>query len=168
MNQDVTELAPADVAPHHILTAGFPCQSFSQLGARHGGRESGADGRLGALPCPLTQAKHARLPAETAECRSFVVVSTGLEDETRGNLIWHVLRIARATRPAALLLENVRGLLTIDGGETLATILSGIKAIGYCVDYTLVNSATVLAQHRCDASEKRISAGRDKRRATAQ
>jgi hypothetical protein len=62
----------------------------------------------------------------------------------------------------------VRGLLTIDGGETLATILSGIKAIGYCVDYTLVNSATVLAQHRCDASEKRISAGRDKRRATAQ
>ena len=65
---DVTELSAVDVPPHHILTAGFPCQSFSQLGARHGGRESGSDGRL------------------------------GLNDETKGILIWHVLRIASATR----------------------------------------------------------------------
>ena len=65
---DVTELCAIDVPPHHILTAGFPCQSFSQLGARHGGRDSGADERR------------------------------GLNDETKGILIWHVLRIASATR----------------------------------------------------------------------
>eukprot|EP01043_Picozoa_sp_COSAG02_P056323 COSAG02_NODE_6663_length_3432_cov_2.297930_2_plen_228_part_00 len=47
-----------------------------------------------------------------------------------------------------MILENVRGLLTLDSGGTLATILRGIRAIGYCVDYTLLNSATVLAQHR--------------------
>lgn len=47
-----------------------------------------------------------------------------------------------------MVLENVRGLLTLDSGDTLNTILRGIRAIGYCVDYTLLNSATVLAQHR--------------------
>ena len=98
---DVTELSAADVPPHHILTAGFPCQSFSQLGARHGGRDTGADERA------------------------------GLEDPTRGNLIWHVLRIVEERRPAAMLLENVRGLLTLDGGSAIQTILAGIRAIGY-------------------------------------
>ena len=47
-----------------------------------------------------------------------------------------------------MILENVRGLLTMDGGSTIKTILGGIRAVGYCVDCTLMNSASVLAQHR--------------------
>ena len=104
---DVTQLHAADVPPHHILTAGFPCQSFSSLGARR-----------------------------------------GLADETNGALIWHVLRLARRCRPAALLLENVRGLLTIDEGETVAKIVEAISSIGYAVDYRVIDSSPLVPQHR--------------------
>ena len=104
---DVTQLHAADVPVHHILTAGFPCQSFSSLGARR-----------------------------------------GLADETNGALIWHVLRLAQRCRPAALLLENVRGLLTIDDGETVARIVEAIRSIGYDVDYRVVDSSPLVPQHR--------------------
>ena len=104
---DVTQLSVDDIPAHHILTAGFPCQSFSALGARK-----------------------------------------GLDDEHTGALIWHILRIARACRPSALLLENVRGLLQIDDGETMRTIVRAIRAIGYAVDYRLIDASPLVPQHR--------------------
>ena len=87
-------------------------------------------------------------------CQSFTqqASSSGVHahrtgwDERTGSLVWHVMRIACERRPAALLLENVRGLLTIGGGETLRIIVEALRAIGYWVDYALLNSSSLLAQ----------------------
>src|SRR5699024_656824 len=44
-------------------------------------------------------------------------------------------------KPKGFLLENVRGLLSHDSGRTFKTILDSLKALGYKVDYMLLNSS---------------------------
>lgn len=53
--------------------------------------------------------------------------------ETRGTLFFDVARIAKAKQPKAILIENVVGLKTHDGGKTLETIIGVLGDIGYHV-----------------------------------
>jgi DNA (cytosine-5)-methyltransferase 1 len=62
-------------------------------------------------------------------------------DDTRGTLIYDVLRIAKIKKPQYMLLENVEGLVTHNDGETLKTILYAIKQIGYDVIYHVFDSS---------------------------
>ena len=66
-------------------------------------------------------------------CQSFSVAGKrlGFADDTRGTLFFEVTRIAETKRPAYLLLENVPGLLSHDGGRTFETILSALVELGY-------------------------------------
>lgn len=66
-------------------------------------------------------------------CQSFSVAGKrlGFRDDTRGTLFFEVARIAEAKRPPLLLLENVPGLLSHDGGRTLFTIFSTLVELGY-------------------------------------
>jgi len=57
----------------------------------------------------------------------------GFEHETQGTLFFDVLRILREKQPKMFLLENVKGLRTIDGGETYTTILENLRGLGYSV-----------------------------------
>ena len=65
-------------------------------------------------------------------CQSFSIAGHrgGFED-TRGTLIFEVLRLAKKRKPKYLFLENVRGLLSQDGGSAFATILNAIHGVGY-------------------------------------
>ncbi len=65
-------------------------------------------------------------------CQSFSVAGKrlGFADDTRGTLFFEVARIAETKRPAYLLLENVPGLLSHDGGRTLITIFSTLMSWG--------------------------------------
>ncbi|MGN0694660.1 MAG: DNA cytosine methyltransferase [Lentihominibacter sp.] len=54
----------------------------------------------------------------------------GIED-TRGTLFYHIAEILRDHRPKAVLLENVRGLISNDNGRTIQTILRTITRMGY-------------------------------------
>lgn len=54
----------------------------------------------------------------------------GIED-TRGTLFHDIARILECKKPRAALLENVRGLVSHDGGYTLAVILDTLHRIGY-------------------------------------
>lgn len=65
-------------------------------------------------------------------CQSFSVAGKrlGFRDDTRGTLFFEVARIAEAKRPPLLLLENVPGLLSHDGGRTLFTIFSTLIELG--------------------------------------
>jgi DNA (cytosine-5)-methyltransferase 1 len=74
-------------------------------------------------------------------CQSFSVAGKrkGFKD-IRGTLFFEVARIAEAKRPSLLLLENVKGLLSSDGGETFAAILQTLDELGYWAEWQVLNS----------------------------
>jgi DNA (cytosine-5)-methyltransferase 1 len=89
----------------------------------------------------------ATLLAGGPPCVTFSVAGKreGLMAET-GRLFEEYVRILRGTRPAALLFENVKGLLTAadeDGmrGGAFARIYSALEAEGYALVWQVVNAA---------------------------
>lgn len=60
-------------------------------------------------------------------------------DDTRGTMFFHVARILDFKRPRMFLLENVRGLLTHDKGNTFSRILE-ILSVHYEVQYFVLNA----------------------------
>ncbi len=74
-------------------------------------------------------------------CQAFSIAGKrkGFED-ARGTLFFEIARVARAKRPAYLLLENVPGLLSHDGGWTFAVILDTLCGLGYSVEWQVLNS----------------------------
>ena len=76
-------------------------------------------------------------------CQSFSVAGKrrGFADDARGTLFFEVARIAEAKRPTHLLLENVPGLLSHDGGRTFKIVLSNLVELGYHLEWCVHNSA---------------------------
>lgn len=74
-------------------------------------------------------------------CQSFSIAGKqrGFED-TRGTLIFEVLRLVKERKPKILFLENVKGLLNHDNGKTFATILLAISELGYSIEWQVLNS----------------------------
>lgn len=74
-------------------------------------------------------------------CQAFSVAGKrlGFED-TRGTLFFEVVRIAQMKKPKLILLENVKGLLSHDGGRTLDIITTTLSEVGYAIDFTVLNS----------------------------
>jgi len=52
-------------------------------------------------------------------------------DDTRGTLFYDIARILEVKRPSVAVLENVKGLISHDGGYTLHVILKTLSRIGY-------------------------------------
>jgi DNA (cytosine-5)-methyltransferase 1 len=76
-------------------------------------------------------------------CQSFSIAGKrlGFEDETRGNLFFDAMRVAKAKKPLRMIGENVKGLLTHDKGRTFATVLDTLDSLGYNTYYQVLNSA---------------------------
>lgn len=60
--------------------------------------------------------------------------------DTRGTLFFEIMRIVKAKRPKALLLENVKGLKSHDKGNTLKIIIKSLEDEGYLVYYEVLNA----------------------------
>ena len=74
-------------------------------------------------------------------CQTFSVMGRKAGfDDSRGQIIFHLARILKATQPKCFILENVRGLVTHDKGETLKIILSELNNSGYDVIYKVLTS----------------------------
>src|SRR5690625_3189053 len=74
-------------------------------------------------------------------CQSFSVAGKRKGfDDTRGTLFFEIARIAAEKKPKALLLENVKGLINHDKGNTLDTMIKTLNDIGYVVDFDVLNS----------------------------
>ena len=74
-------------------------------------------------------------------CQSFSIAGKrGGFNDTRGTLFFHICRIAKAKKPMFMLLENVKGLVSHDGGKTLEVILASLQELGYYVNYEIRNS----------------------------
>lgn len=74
-------------------------------------------------------------------CQSFSLAGTrgGLND-TRGTLFFEIARICKEKKPQYLLLENVLGLLSDDGGRTFQTFLGILAEMGYLIQWEVRNS----------------------------
>lgn len=95
---DIYQIASKDIPNFDLLCAGFPCQSFSQVGQRK-----------------------------------------GLNDD-RGQLIFEIIRILRDKKPKAFILENVKGLTSIQGGAVLKLIVDELTNVGYKVYYKILEA----------------------------
>lgn len=71
---------------------------------------------------------------------SFAGKKLGFED-TRGTLFHEFARCVRETAPKMFLAENVRGLVSHDGGRTLKTIINVLEELGYTTQYQVLNAA---------------------------
>jgi DNA (cytosine-5)-methyltransferase 1 len=65
-------------------------------------------------------------------CQSFSNAGhRGAFEDTRGTLFQEIARIARDKRPKVLLLENVKGIKSIQGGHVYRTIVNVFETLGY-------------------------------------
>jgi DNA (cytosine-5)-methyltransferase 1 len=59
----------------------------------------------------------------------------------RGLLYLSMAEVIKRTKPLLFVAENVRGLLTMNGGEAIQTIISDFEKLGYHVKYKLLTAA---------------------------
>ncbi len=95
---DIRSISAESIPDHDLLTAGFPCPSFSIAGKRKGFKDF------------------------------------------RGALFFEICRIAEVKKPHLLLLENVKGLLSHEDGETFTIILDSLSELGYNCEWEVLNS----------------------------
>ena len=60
--------------------------------------------------------------------------------DVRGAIIFDIIRILAARQPRRFILENVKGLVSHDKGQTLRTILDNLDAVGYQLQWKVLNS----------------------------
>lgn len=74
-------------------------------------------------------------------CQAFSIAGKrkGFED-TRGTLFFEIARILKAKQPRLFCLENVKGLLSHDNGNTFRIIISTLNELGYDLQWQVLNS----------------------------
>ncbi len=74
-------------------------------------------------------------------CQAFSVIGPqGGFSDPRGILIFQVFRILRDKQPKAFILENVRGLISHDGGKTYEFIVAELNKCGYNVSCKILEA----------------------------
>jgi len=83
-------------------------------------------------------------------CQSWSIAGKrgGFDDE-RGNMWFECFKILRAKQPKYFLFENVKGLLSHDGGKSMERICEELCECGYGIDFEVLNSKNFgVAQNR--------------------
>lgn len=99
---DIREVESKEIPAHHILTGGFPCQSFSVV---------------------------AQNPPRL-----------GYKDE-KGKLFFEMVRILEERRPLCFIAENVKGLISANGGRAFPLVLKEFENAGYHVSYKVLDAS---------------------------
>ena len=75
-------------------------------------------------------------------CQTFSIAGKreGFNDETRGNLFFESVRIAKYKQPKYMIAENVKGLLSHDKGETFRIVIETLNKIGYNTYWKVIKS----------------------------
>ncbi len=75
-------------------------------------------------------------------CQGFSMAnkSRSIDDE-RNKLYKYFVKVVATKKPKYFLAENVRGILSLEKGEAIKTIVNDFKKIGYDVQYQLFNMA---------------------------
>ena len=74
-------------------------------------------------------------------CQAFSISGRkcGFND-TRGTLFFEIARVLADKKPKHILLENVKGLLSHDGGKSFQTIIRVLTDLGYRIQWEVLNS----------------------------
>lgn len=74
-------------------------------------------------------------------CQPFSIIGDGKGfEDARGTLFFEIARILKAKKPKAFVLENVKRLVSHEGGRTLKRIMETLEEIGYEVNYKVLNA----------------------------
>lgn len=75
-------------------------------------------------------------------CQAFSMAGKRLGfGDIRGTLFAEIIRCANETHPKMLLMENVKGLLSHDGGRTFETIRHEVEKAGYSLQWEIMNAS---------------------------
>lgn len=74
-------------------------------------------------------------------CQAYSTVGKRLIDDPRGKLFQEYFRLLSELRPRLFVFENVKGLLSIQGGNLIKQIVALFESIGYHVQYKVLNAA---------------------------
>ena len=74
-------------------------------------------------------------------CQSWSIAGKreGFDDE-RGNMWFQCVKILEAKQPKFFIFENVKGLLSHDGGKSMEKICEELCGAGYALDFEVLNS----------------------------
>lgn len=78
---------------------------------------------------------------------SFAGKREGLQG-AKGSMFYEFIRIVREKQPKHLLIENVKGVFSTNGGWDFAKILIELEDAGYWIEWQVCNTATFLPQNR--------------------
>ena len=73
-------------------------------------------------------------------CQGFSLSGPRRLDDSRNSLYKHYVSIVKAKQPLAFVGENVKGLLTMGGGEIFEAIVDEFSECGYTVHHALLNA----------------------------
>lgn len=93
------------------------------------------------FPCPA-------FSSSGVSVRNALGRAHGFEDKTKGTLFFDVARILDAKRPPFFLLENVKNLLSHDGGNTWRVISDTLREVGYDHSANVLNARPITPQNR--------------------
>lgn len=74
-------------------------------------------------------------------CQAYSTLGKRLMGDRRGKLFQEYYRVLKEFNPKLFLFENVKGLLSMQGGELLKTIISLFESLGYKMWHKLLNAA---------------------------
>lgn len=68
-------------------------------------------------------------------CQGFSIIGARVAEDPRNDLFRESLRLAAELHPKCLVIENVPGLATLNGGRVLAALSEGYRALGYTFSF---------------------------------
>lgn len=74
-------------------------------------------------------------------CQAYSTAGKRLINDPKGKLFQEYYRILKEINPKVFLFENVKGLLSMQKGKLLKTIISLFKSLDYKVEFKVLNSA---------------------------
>lgn len=74
-------------------------------------------------------------------CQAYSTAGKRLINDPRGSLFQEYYRILNEFAPSLFVFENVKGILSMQGGNLFKTIITLFESLGYKIQYKLLNAA---------------------------
>lgn len=75
-------------------------------------------------------------------CQTFSIAGgrEGFLNKTKGTMFFEIVRCVKIIKPKYVFMENVKGLMNHDNGETFKTVIKTMNEIGYSFQFEVLNS----------------------------